>query len=154
MLRREWSLPQLLNGIGYLRHMNAHGRDIYIRPASLSPLVLVDDLSRKGMRELWSDDPTLACVLQTSLFNYQAWIHVFDDHPDMHKLNRIALQVARYYGGDVAAANYRQYGRLAGFTNRKPRHRQQTGQYPFVQLISRTQLGLEPLLLHQQVAPP
>jgi hypothetical protein len=45
--------------------------------------------------------------------------------------------LADKFGGDRGAADWRHYGRLAGFTNRKQKYRdQETGLHPFVKLIS------------------
>ena len=46
-------------------------------------------------------------------------------------------------GSALAAANWRQFGRLAGFTNKKPQYRQPSGRYPFV-LLHRGRRGVAP----------
>jgi hypothetical protein len=44
--------------------------------------------------------------------------------------------LAEEFGGDRGAADWRHFGRLAGFTNRKEKYRDTaTGLYPFVRLI-------------------
>ena len=42
--------------------------------------------------------------------------------------------LAERYGGDPHAADWRHYGRLAGFTNRKPAHTRPDGRQPYVLL--------------------
>jgi hypothetical protein len=45
-----------------------------------------------------------------------------------------ARALADRFGGDPGAADWRHFGRLAGFTNRKPQYRRANGLYPFVQI--------------------
>jgi hypothetical protein len=49
--------------------------------------------------------------------------------------------LAHIYGGDLASADWRHLGRLAGFTNQKPLRRQGNGYAPWVQLVQ-AQVGL------------
>jgi hypothetical protein len=42
---------------------------------------------------------------------------------------------------DPGAADWRHFGRLAGFTNRKPKHERTDGLYPYVQILDQ-QAGL------------
>jgi hypothetical protein len=47
-----------------------------------------------------------------------------------------ARGLAEKFGGDRGAADWRHFGRLAGFTNRKANYRDEgTGLYPFVRLV-------------------
>src|SRR3984885_1331737 len=76
-----------------------------------------------------------AVVVETSPRNYQAWLK----HPE--SLNKelstaAARALAEKFGGDRGAADWRHFGRLAGFTNRKAKYEDaDTGLYPFVRLI-------------------
>src|ERR1700733_3772210 len=76
-----------------------------------------------------------AVVVETSPRNYQAWLK----HPE--SLNKelstaAARALAEKFGGDRGAADWRHFGRLAGFTNRKAKYQDpDTGLYPFVRLI-------------------
>jgi hypothetical protein len=45
-----------------------------------------------------------------------------------------AKELARRFGGDPSSADWRNFGRLAGFTNQKPERRLETGLPPFVRL--------------------
>src|SRR3546814_16915115 len=47
-------------------------------------------------------------------------------------------QLARQYGGDPGAADWRHFGRLSGFTNRKPSRVQDSGLPPFCRLREAT----------------
>jgi hypothetical protein len=46
----------------------------------------------------------------------------------------VARALAKDFGGDIGAADWRHFGRLGGFTNRKLRHRGSDGLFPFVKL--------------------
>jgi hypothetical protein len=73
-------------------------------------------------------------LVETSPGNFQAWLN----HRQVlgHELSSaVAKRLAEQFGGDIKAAAWRQYGRLAGFTNRKEKHRQTNGLYPFVRVI-------------------
>ncbi len=76
-----------------------------------------------------------AVVVETSPANFQAWLK----HPE--KLSKeigtaAARALARRFGGDPGAADWRHFGRLSGFTNKKPAYRDPaTGLHPFVKLI-------------------
>ena len=45
-----------------------------------------------------------------------------------------AKELAKRFGGDLSSADWRHFGRLAGFTNRKPERLLQNGLPPFVRL--------------------
>jgi hypothetical protein len=50
-----------------------------------------------------------------------------------------ARELTQRFGGDTKAADWRHFGRLAGFTNRKSKYRNEaTGLYPFVKVIAAT----------------
>ena len=46
-----------------------------------------------------------------------------------------ARKLAEEFGGDRGAADWRHFGRLAGFTNRKAKYMNESGLFPFVRLI-------------------
>src|SRR5262249_51393338 len=69
--------------------------------------------------------------------NYQAWLN----HGRVLSRNAssaAARSLAQQFGGDLGSADWRHYGRLAGFTNRKEKHRGEDGRFPFVRLIHAT----------------
>jgi hypothetical protein len=66
-------------------------------------------------------------VLQTSPGHLQAWIQVSAICLEPATATTIARQLAHIYGGDLASADWRHLGRLAGFTNQKPLRRQSNG---------------------------
>ncbi len=134
MLTRTGSADEIVAGIGWLKAMNAQGSDIYVRPTGSSGVILVDDLRAGTLKELTRDGLTPAAVAETSAGNYQAWVRVSDGPllPDI--ATEAAREVAARYGGDPKSADWRQDGRLAGFTNQQPEHTRADGQQPDVRL--------------------
>lgn len=137
MLNRAWGEADILKALDWLKHENFKGCDIYVRPARSAPsrLILVDDLSMGALSRLQAGPYPAAVTVQTSPGNYQAWIKLDDDMPaDVRR--EVARHLAREYGGDPNSADSAHYGRLAGFTNRKPEHIDAAGRSPFVLLDS------------------
>jgi len=134
MLTRIGSAAEIVAAIGWLKAMNAQGSDISVRPAESSGVVLVDDLSARALKELNRDGLTPAAVTETSPDTYQAWVRVSDGPllPDI--ATEAAREVAARYGGDPNRADWRQEGRLAGFTNQQPEQTRADGQQPYVRL--------------------
>ena len=131
MLLRTWTVPDLERSIPWLKRMNAIGRDIYIRPDGSMGIVLLDDLDHAAIVRLKHDGLAPAVVVETSPGNYQAWLRVSEQPIASEQATMAAKTLAERYGGDPSSADWRHFGRLAGFTNRKPKHRQERGQ-PFV----------------------
>jgi hypothetical protein len=138
MLPRVWDHDSLMRSIGWLRHENRDGRNIYIRPQGEHNLTLVDDLKTGRLIQMEESGFTPAVVIETSPGNFQAWLK----HPEQLRKEvgtAAARALAEKFGGDRGAADWRHYGRLAGFTNRKTRYYDaNTGLYPFVKLIQAT----------------
>jgi hypothetical protein len=135
MVPRVWDPDALVRSIGWLRHENRDGRNIYIRPKGEHNLSLVDDLTREAVGEMMRTGFRPALVVETSPENFQALLK----HP--HQLSKemgtaAARALAEKFGGDRGAADWRHYGRLAGFTNRKEKYRDaSSGIHPFVRLV-------------------
>jgi hypothetical protein len=134
MLLRTWDTDTLTHSLGWLAHQNAHDCNIYVRPYGEHHLSMVDDLSRQSVEQMAKTGYHPAVVVQTSPGNYQAWL----DHG--RKLptevsTAAARELAERFGGDRKAADWRHFGRLAGFTNRKDQHKREDGSSPWVLLI-------------------
>src|SRR6266481_3617128 len=137
MLPRLWDLDTLLRSVSWLRLKNAQGRNIYIRPAGEHSLSLIDDASIQVIEQLKSEGFAPAVVLETSPGNFQGWLHHGQILPK--RLSTFAARLlASRFGGDLASADWRHYGRLAGFTNRKDKHRKTDGTFPYVRLHETT----------------
>lgn len=137
MLNRQWNESEIIRGVSWLKYQNAQGCDIYVRPARAAPsrLVLIDDLNSGTLAQLQASQYAAAVTVQTSEDNYQAWVKLDADLP-ANVRREIARHLARVYGGDPNSADAVHYGRLAGFTNRKPEHINAAGRSPFVLLDS------------------
>lgn len=137
MLNREWNESEILKALEWLKRENFNGCDVYIRPARSVPnrLILIDDLGLGTLARLQAGPYPAAVTVQTSPGNYQAWVKLNEDAPaDIRR--EVARHLAREYGGDPNSADSAHYGRLAGFTNRKPEHIDTAGRSPFVLLDS------------------
>ena len=135
MLPRIWDPDALLRSIGWLRHQNRDGRNIYIRPKGEHNLSLVDDLTREAVASMVRSGFAPAVVVETSPGNYQAWVK-HAERLTKEEGTAAARELARRFGGDPGAADWRHFGRLSGFTNRKRAYRDaETGLHPFVKIV-------------------
>lgn len=134
MMMREWDYEMLLKSIDYLKRMNALGNEIYIRPAASTDaaLILLDDLPASTALTLQADGLAPACITETSPGNFQAWIRISETPVNSAIRGTIARRLADELGADRASAEKRHFGRLAGFTNRKPKRTLPNGHHPFV----------------------
>ena len=139
MLPRIWDSDTLLRSISWLKHQNRDGRNIYIRPKGEHNLTLVDDLNLAKVQAMKDAGFAPALVVQTSPGNFQVWLK----HPEAltkEVSTAAARKLAERFGGDLGAADWRHFGRLAGFTNRKDKYRSESGLYPFVLLVEHSGL--------------
>jgi hypothetical protein len=137
MLTQTWNLDELLGSIPWLKSQNADDRNIYIRPKGKSALTLLDDLSAETLERMRHSGFSPAVIVETSPDNFQAWLH-----HGRALSKEISMAVARALGeefnGAPSAAEGKHFGRLVGFENRSPRHRQPGGHYPMVRLVHAT----------------
>jgi hypothetical protein len=134
MIPRIWDSATLIRSIQWLRMQNAEGRNIYVRPKGEHDLSLIDDLSADAVKRMKATGFTPAAVVETSPGNFQAWLK----HPQQlsRELSTLAARkLAEKFAGDRGAADWRHFGRLAGFTNRKAKYMTASGLFPFVRLI-------------------
>jgi hypothetical protein len=134
MLIRTWTPKETLKAIPWLKRENAKGADIYVRPAGeQNPgLILMDDLTRGAVEQLKRDQLAPAAVIETSPDNFQAWIRLSGQSLAPAVATTAAKHLAQEYGSDPGSADWRHFGRLAGFTNRKPLHQDERGHSPYV----------------------
>ncbi|MGE0106624.1 MAG: DNA-primase RepB domain-containing protein [Thiomonas sp.] len=94
------------------------GINILIRPIPKSkhPWILLDDLPTSRALDLCEQRAGL--VVETSAANAQAWL-LLDAHLHHPDRTTITQVLASRLGGDPGAANGSQFGRLAGFKQRK-----------------------------------
>lgn len=135
MIPRVWDHDALIRSIGWLRHQNRDGRNVYIRPKGEHNLSLVDDLTRDAVGEMMHTGFKPALVVETSPGNFQAWLKN-PEQLSKEMGTAAARALAEKFGGDRGAADWRHYGRLAGFTNKKEKYRDaSSGMHPFVRLV-------------------
>jgi hypothetical protein len=134
MLPRTWDRATLIKSVPWLRYQNSQGRNIYIRPQGEHHLSMVDDLSADAVKRMKAEGYTPALVVETSPRNFQAWLNHGQVLPQ--RVSTLAARaLAEKFGGDKGAADWRHFGRLAGFTNRKAKYQSLEGAYPFVGII-------------------
>lgn len=131
MMNREWSRAEVEQSAAWLKRMNAKGNDVYIRPAGEHGLVLIDDLTADKISRMAKDGFPSAATIETSPGNYQAWVKLSDKPISAEARSIAARSLAKHYGGDLNSADSKHYGRLAGFTNQKPKHARE-GRQPYV----------------------
>lgn len=136
MLPRSWNSQEVLAAIPWLKRMNLDGHDIYIRPQGSQGLIFFDDLSQRKIDCLISDGLRPALLIESSPTNFHGWLRVSEGAIDENVSTLLCKNIAVKYGGDKDSADWRHYGRLAGFTNQKPDYIDDTGKRPFVLLRS------------------
>jgi hypothetical protein len=125
----------VIDRLAILKHRNARGSHIYMRPSSEHRFTLLDDLNEASLIRLSEDGFNPCAVVETSGGNFQAWLK----HPAVlpKLIGTFAAQtLASRYEADPSAADWRRFGRLPGFTNCKPKYRKPDGLFPFVRLKS------------------
>jgi hypothetical protein len=164
---RIWPATQILREptIRFLRARNREGFDVYFRPYALdhnAGYILVDlDCAQPAVLTAMRDNRHEPCtVIETSPGHLQAWIRVSLVPLPPPLATPISRHLARLYQGDLARADWRHLGRLAGFTNQKPQRRLPSGLPPWVKihhaaagLASNRQLLLESVLLESMPFP-
>jgi hypothetical protein len=94
---------------------------------------LLDDLTANAIQIMKTAGFAPALVVETSPGNFQVWLkHPSELLKDLS--TAVARRLAKDFGADPGAADWRHFGRLAGFTNRKECHRQANGLFPFVRI--------------------
>ena len=135
ILREGQGAIEIAGAIKWLRHENAKGAHVYVRPAGLHPLSLIDDLSAEAIERMKAEGFEPAVVVETSLNNFQGWLN-HGQVLDAALSTRAAKQLAERFGGDPSSADWRHFGRLAGFTNPKRERQLPSGMRPFARLRS------------------
>lgn len=134
MLLRSFDRDSIIKSIKFLRYKNMNGEDIFIRPEGESGYIFIDDITITALNKMENDGLKLAIAIESSPQNYQGWLRVSDKPIETHTASIIGRFIARKYGGDMRSSDWRHFGRLAGFTNRKPIYVDELGKYPFVNI--------------------
>jgi hypothetical protein len=137
ILRERQGAIEIEGAIKWLRHENAKGAHIYVRPAGLHALSLIDDLSAEAIERMKAEGFEPAVVVETSPNNFQAWLN-HGQVLEAATSTRAAKALVERFGGDPSSADWRHFGRLAGFTNPKRERQLPSGLRPFARLRSAT----------------
>jgi hypothetical protein len=133
LLREAWTVRQIEEAVQRLRRENARGAHIFVRPHAAHALSLVDDLGVDAIARMTDARFAPALVVETSPQNFQVWLN-HGQTLDRDMSSSAAKELAKRFGGDLSSADWRHFGRLAGFTNRKPERLLPNGLAPFVRL--------------------
>ncbi len=133
MIPRTWDVDDLIRSISWMRLQNLQGRNVYVRPHGEHDLTMVDDLKRESIDRMFASGFKPAIVVETSPGNFQAWLK-HSRVLSREVSSSAARALADEFGGDKGAADWRHFGRMAGFTNRKLKYRSADGLFPFVRL--------------------
>ena len=126
------SADRITARVRWLRRENVRGAHVFIRPHGLSHLTLVDDLDAQAIAAMKHCGFAPALVVETSPRNFQAWLKHARLLADREAATIAARWLASRFGGDLSSADWRHFGRLAGFTNQKPNRRLPNGCAPLV----------------------
>ncbi len=137
ILREGQGGIEIEKAIKWLRHENGKGAHIYIRPAGTHSLSLIDDLTADSIERMRADGFEPAVVVETSPNNFQAWLN-HGQVLEAAMSTRAAKALVERFRGDPASADWRHFGRLAGFTNPKRERQLPSGMRPFARLRSAT----------------
>ena len=133
LLREAWTVSKIEEAIQRLRRENAHGAHIFARPHGIHALSLIDDLSVEAITRMANAGFQPALVVETSPQNFQVWLN-HGQTLDRDMSSWAAKELAKRFCGDLSSADWRHFGRLAGYTNRKPERLLPNGLAPFVRL--------------------
>jgi hypothetical protein len=133
LLRESCRAGWIEHALRWLKRENVRGAHIFVRPHGEHCLTLIDDLDAPAVLELKRSGFSPAVVIETSVGNFQAWLK-HGRALSRTLSTQAAKELARRYGGDPSSADWRHFGRLAGFTNQKPQRRLANGLAPFVRL--------------------
>ncbi len=133
LLREAWTVGQIEETIQRLRRENARGAHIFVRPHGAHALSLVGDVGVDAIARMTAAGFQPALVVETSPQNFQIWLN-HGQILDRDMSTWAAKQLAKRFGGDLSSADWRHFGRLAGFTNRKTERLLPNGLAPFVRL--------------------
>src|SRR6266446_3178095 len=133
LLREAWTATQIEQAIQRLRRENARGAHIFVRPRGTHALSLIDDLSIDAIARMTNAGFQPALVVETSPQNFQVWLN-HGRSLDRNMGSWAANELAKRFGGDLSSADWRHFGRLAGFTNRKFERLLPNGLAPYARL--------------------
>lgn len=131
---RDWDQHKVMQNIGWLKHMNARGYDVWIRPSGEHNLIVLGGLNAAQLQALKDKDYAPAVVIETGTGQYQAWLKL-SHMPLADKLrSQVKQEVLKDFERAGIKVTDRVDGRLAGFTNQQVQL--SGGRHPFALLNS------------------
>jgi hypothetical protein len=133
-----FSKADIINMIPRLTAENARGCNVFVTPMDEAAWhVLVDDLTPDALHELKRRGYAPAVVLETSPGNAQAVLKLPKSAAPKDVANAWFKDLNRALGDQKITGLVHPF-RLAAFENRKDKHRQPDGRFPFVKLLEAT----------------
>jgi hypothetical protein len=134
LLHESLTASQIRARFEWLWRENARRAHVFARPHGLSRLTLVDDLSASALNSMKRAGFAPTLVVETSPGNFQAWLKHSRGFSSRESSTVAARELAARFRGDPSSADWRHFGRLAGFINQKPNRRLPNGLQPEVLL--------------------
>lgn len=132
---RVWDKAGVLAAIPRLIQQNVADGNVFITPLQDGvEHALLDDLDAAALDEIRGRGYRPAMVLESSPGSFQAIVKVPKAAADRRAIMDWFNDANRAYG-DEAISGLTHPFRLVGFENRKPKHRDGEGRYPWVRLI-------------------
>ncbi|WP_374834295.1 DNA-primase RepB domain-containing protein [Paenochrobactrum pullorum] len=130
------SAHEIFELIPVMSKLNLQGWNLFITPLDKNiEYILIDDLNCSTMNEFKSVGYSPCIELQTSEDSFQAVVKIAKSNSDVKCRNQLFKDLNRAYGDEKIVGMIHPM-RLAGFLNRKDKHRTENGLYPFVKIIS------------------
>ena len=137
MIKRDFDASNWDKFKGFATAQNAQGGDIYIAPHPNNAehsFILLDDLTIDSVNQMKLDGLEPAILVESSPQNFQACIKLSDKPLTKEQRLEASRLLTKKYEADGAAVGSVRIGRLAGFTNRKAKHKNSQGLQPYCQL--------------------
>lgn len=126
---------EVLELIPELTRYNARGGNIFVTPIDdAAQHILVDDMTMETMAQMLSKGYAPALLQQSSPNSIQAVLKVPLKEGSKADRNEAFKDLNRAYGDEKITGLVHPF-RLAGFENRKEKHRNEDGKFPFVRIV-------------------
>ncbi len=117
---RQWSGPELLRSLAWLKRMNARGYDVTLRPAGWHGLLLLDGLQEADLQRLDARGWQSAAVVEVQHGRLQAWIKLSRQPVADALRGQAASRLASDLFRSGSAITVAEFGALAGLTCHPP----------------------------------
>ena len=134
--RRTWTKAEVIERLPWLKHRNARGDEIQVRPApgaSRTSLVLLRELDRRALRTLEREGLGPAAIIEAERERFEAWVRLPAPASERAR-EQIGRELVRVLATDARSASMGGFGQLAGFTSSRAPRREADGLRPFALL--------------------